>query len=376
MTDFERRVYWDGYGLGPKPSGVAVHASNLKKELISLGLDPVIMGRGNSRGFLHTSALWDLKPLHPLRTLFEIRAETKKSHPGKLPVVLHGLSNINLPVFFPWHDQIKSVITVHDLIPYFAQQSVSRAYYLQFSWLLPRVVTAADRIVCVSDWTRATLLERFPGIDKKCVTIKNGCDGIATRFAKDASMATQASAENGKKAIHVLTIGRPEAYKRLDFFTELIRRSKGKITGTLVTSGEGASCVTAANKDLIQKGSLKVLENVPNEQLGYVYEQHDVYVHPSLYEGFCLPAVEALSARIPVLFQKGSGIDEVVWPGCGIGMTKESSEDDWIEAICDLNDIRHSIAFSEALQEFFQKRFTWKQAALEIKNLYNGLLNG
>ena len=169
-------------------------------------------------------------------------------------------------------------------------------------------------------------------------------------------------------------MGRPEKYKRHAFFVDILRASAGSFRGTLVTNQTGLRLVSEYASDLIQKKILTVFVDVPNDKLAELYSKHDVYVHPSLYEGFCLPAAEALAAGIPVVFQSGSAVDEVVSPNCGIGMKIEHSALDWVDAIGQLNAGKNSETFLTALKNHWHTKPTWKDAAVAVKKLYTNLL--
>ena len=52
------------------------------------------------------------------------------------------------------------------------------------------------------------------------------------------------------------------------------------------------------------------MPNISDEQLALLYQISDLLVHPSLAEGFGLPPVEAALSGLPVLFRKGTAIDE------------------------------------------------------------------
>ena len=370
MTSLNQRVYWDGYGLGPNPSGVAVYANSIRHELVKIGVDPVLVGDEFSPPTVFDPIL-KLKPIYPVRTLNRVLTRLKEQPDIIKPVLIHGLSNINLPVFLSIPKTVKTVVTVHDLIPFFAKESVSSAYYWQFRTLLPRVVNRADRVICVSEWTKSSLLERFPEIEKKCFVVKNGSD---FNISRQQCNPVAARDNSPNKTIKILTVGRSEPYKRHSLFVDIIRKSKQVIQGTIVTNDEGAKHLIANEKSLIDDGSLSILSNIPNQNLAAIYANHDVYVQPSRFEGFCLPAAEALWAGIPVVFQTGSAVDEVVSNGCGMPMTGSDSVENWMDAVLKLNNMRPTAEFQKNLEKHYETLTTWKDAAAAVKKLYTELL--
>ena len=59
------------------------------------------------------------------------------------------------------------------------------------------------------------------------------------------------------------------------------------------------------------EGSVKLCGCVSNEELLFLYNSADLFVYPSLYEGFGLPVIEAMACRTPVITSNVSSLPEV-----------------------------------------------------------------
>lgn len=370
-----KRIFWDAYGLHHRNSGVFVHASHLAHDLKPLGVVPTIVGY---QGFAQNFAGW---PTHEFPNpgvgarLFTnkvmapkavARYVAKVAAQSKLPVVLHGLSNINLGAAAKL-PHVHGVVTVHDLIPQIAATGeVSNASRLQFKLLFGDAVRRAERVICVSEWTRRTLLEHYPSIDAaKVVMIPNG-------FPDTDSFRADEHGEL-KQAVHAIAVARGETYKRLDWMCDIVRKARGNIVLSLVTDDKGAALVKARAKDLMLAQAIKLWTAQTGEQVRQLYKKADVLLHTSKYEGFCLPAAEALSAGLPVVFQKGSGIDEVVGAQVGTGLEATATIDDWVDATSAYAGKKYDLSFQTALREHLQRMKRWKDVANELKSLYETL---
>src|SRR5690606_34568130 len=137
-------VFWDGYGLDRPASGVFVHAKKMSRALAQVGVEPFLLGNLKSASLLkdlrtfvvpqlplggrkitESKLIWPERAARYLEKLIEL---------GQLKdtVILHGLSNLNLPLLGVDRTRIRTVLTVHDLIPFLAPDGVSKPYYWQF----------------------------------------------------------------------------------------------------------------------------------------------------------------------------------------------------------------------------------------------------
>ncbi|MFW7378295.1 MAG: glycosyltransferase [Oligoflexus sp.] len=372
-------VVWDAYAIGQGYSGIAQHAKLLGSELLKIGISPLLLNpRQDSNGrFLSFSGSALVRPDH-LRDQFAnnkvLRAHALNNDERWLaslmkhqlsstgPSIVHGLSNFNIPTNRK-RTAIKRVVTVHDLIPLLAKGKVSKAQSLQMAYLLPKAIKAADQVIAVSQWTADTLQQFFPGVAPRLIIIPNG-------FVPQTNGArpTSVSRETQEKGLHFLSVSRFEAYKRFDRLVEVIKSCPNTIKVTVVTDSKGATYLQAHAQDLLASSRLEIKTQIIPQDLDKLYLSVDALLHFSEYEGFCLPAAEAISQGIPVIFQKGSGIDEVVGP-CGVGMEKTASNADWAELLAS-QDWRVPVA---QLNDWLEQQMPWSQVARRTRAVYTSL---
>jgi glycosyltransferase involved in cell wall biosynthesis len=328
-TDVERvgrpQIVWDGLGLAHPNSGVGVYGRNLCSSLNELGCQPSILAftdeaieftaeeqriKIQARQGTFFSKLERLKPFYP-----SVTYAAAKERWNNQSVIFHGLSNINLPVFARKRTGDRFVVTVHDLTPLNLEEITP--LYLQYLTLLPGVIKRADKILTPSQWTKIQILERYGiGVSEKIEILGYGTTPSQTPMK-----------EWSARSIDGLTISRGEGYKRLHFISEIASALSHR-SFTVVTDALGAKSLQNSPRNLT------VLQNVSNVELEELYSNSKILIHPSLYEGWCLPASDALARGLILLYCRGSGIDEVAGYGKKQvkAMKPDSPVDEWISA--------------------------------------------
>ena len=266
--------------------------------------------------------------------------------------IYHGFTNFN-HAFTPRSWRCQRVQTVHDLIPLLASSSLPKK--VQYRFLLERSISRSDVIICVSKWTKDTCEDMFPASRGKCFVIPNG---IFKGRLK--------SPEPGK---HLLFVSRFENYKGFDLIVKLTQNLD-----------EGQSVIVVTNqlgkKYLEQKvGSPKnllVKVAISDDELGKLYRSSSIVIHPSRYEGYCLPASEAIINGKPVIYLSGSGIDETVGDA-GIGLSPGAQISDWHSAISSLTK-RQKLRDSLLTQDIKNQQNVlkdWADVAQSVLSIYN-----
>lgn len=155
----------------------------------------------------------------------------------------------------------------------------------------------ADGIICVSDALRAEFLARHPRASKRTRTIRHG----AAPMPIDADAERRVLVELGLEAgAYNLAVGRLDATKRFHDLIAAMDKVNAE-TAPLVIVGSAIEDTDYARGLLAQAGpKLKFAGYRHNGELGALYRQAALFIHPSEMEGFGLVVLEALTADIPI----------------------------------------------------------------------------
>ncbi|MEG0568255.1 MAG: glycosyltransferase family 1 protein, partial [Clostridium sp.] len=110
---------------------------------------------------------------------------------------------------------------------------------------------------------------------------------------------------------------------------------------------------------------------VPHEDLPLFYNACETFIYPSLYEGFGLPPLEAMSCRCPVITSNISSIPEIVGDGAYLINPRNIEElTTAIEKMVDDTALRSSY-----IEKGFtrSKEFSWEKTAKETLEVYNSI---
>jgi glycosyltransferase involved in cell wall biosynthesis len=205
-----------------------------------------------------------------------------------------------------------AVITVHDLIHLrFPHRRPGATLYARV--MLRLAVRRAARLITVSRSTCRDLTTRLGAPAAKIRVIPNGVDPAFRPPAGDrAPAATPAGLHLASP--YFLFVGNPLPHKNLprllDAFAGL-----PEVLGGLVLAGIPERTRAAVARDCAQRGletRVTIMAPLPVEQLAALYQGAQALVCPSLWEGFGLPALEAMACGTPVIAADRGALPEVV----------------------------------------------------------------
>ena len=212
-----------------------------------------------------------------------------------------------------WFLRVPGVVVVHDLIPFVRGVATRRSSKLIEHATIGLGVRRAARIVCDSDSTRTDLLERYPRLAGRAVTVPLGVDEDFRRRRTPDELAS-ARRRHNLDGPFVLSVGTLEPRKNLERAVEafgslpsdLLRETRLALVGL-----RGWDFEPILERARLQADRVTLLDRVSDEDLGALYQTCDAFVFPSLYEGFGLPLLEALAAGAPAIASNVSSLPEV-----------------------------------------------------------------
>lgn len=199
----------------------------------------------------------------------------------------------NIPIFYKG----KLIVTVHDVfhlaMPQFVK-GIHKRLYARFMFNM--VKYKANKIICVSNFT-ASELEKYVSIDKnKVEVVYNGIDKEWFNVNLEKPVYDKP---------YLLYVGNVKPHKNLINLVKAFELIKDKIPHDLIIVGKKEGFITGDKNifKLTEKMSDRIIFTgyIDDNLLKQYYKQADLFIFPSLYEGFGLPPLESLATGTRVI---------------------------------------------------------------------------
>jgi|GEM_PF-2187704 glycosyltransferase involved in cell wall biosynthesis len=266
----------------------------------------------------------------------------------------------------PWHGYEKLIVTIHDCLPLtpFAYPLVRLYGEVMFG----RIKKQADAVLTVSEFSKRELVAIAKLTDVPIYVIN---DGVGPHWF------TNQIPPRPYPFKYFVYVGNMKTHKNLVRLLEAYK--KVKPTQKLVCVGPFKDLKLRDEKAcrILGKMGDRVIttDYVSNRDLRAVVKNADGMLFPSLYEGFGLPPVEAMAAKIPVLVSETSCLPEI----CGESAfyCDPYSVDDiarGIEGILDLTQEERENRVESGHE--YVARYNWDDSAQETMRVFKNVLGG
>jgi glycosyltransferase involved in cell wall biosynthesis len=230
----------------------------------------------------------------------------------RLRLDLYHATHYVLPAVVP----CPAVVTIHDLIHLLYPDFLpSRLALLYAQRMIRRALTRANQVITVSENTKADLLEFFAVDAGKIEVIHNGVEDVFRQrlAAEDVERWLR---HLGIERPYVLFVGNPKPHKNLDNLVQAYARARllCPFEARLVCVGARRKAEFKTHQRAVQLGivdRVQLLGHVAQEALPALYQGADLFLYPTLYEGFGLPVVEAMACGTPVITSNTSSLKEI-----------------------------------------------------------------
>ena len=202
---------------------------------------------------------------------------------------------------------IKGVVTIPDLIflrhPEYYHWLDAKLY----AWKFRYTCQEADHIIAISERTKQDVIE-FGGVSAdKIDVIYQSCAPTYSQPLDEATLR-QVQAKYHLPPRFILNVGTIEERKNLLLAVSALAGLPTDIH--LVAVGRQTDYV----KQLPPSERIHLLSGITDEELRALYQQAEVFVYPSRYEGFGIPIIEAIHSGLPVVACTGSCLEEAGGP--------------------------------------------------------------
>jgi glycosyltransferase involved in cell wall biosynthesis len=245
----------------------------------------------------------------PVYSVRELLALSWRLH--RLKLDLYHATHYVLPAIVP----CRAVVTIHDIIHLLYPQFLpSRLAFLYAQRMIRRSLQRGERIIAVSQNTKADLIEYFGVGGRKIRVIYNGVED-AFRQRLDEAEVRRRLATLGIQPPYLLFVGNPKPHKNLENVVRAYARAQAEcgFDEPLVCVGDrqGDFKVRQIAEQLGVGGKVRLVGHVEQAMLPSIYQGATLFLYPTLYEGFGLPVIEAMASGVPVVTSNGSALREI-----------------------------------------------------------------
>ncbi len=222
------------------------------------------------------------------------------------PALYHGMG-FSLPFLWPG----RSVVTIYDMSFMRYPERTTRTRRAYLNAIVPSSVRRASRVLTISESSKREIIELL-AVDPDHIDI--AVPGVDKQFERVDSLNVAAFREEQGLPDHfILYVGTIEPRKNLTTLLRAYAELPEKDAISLVIAG-GAGWGSAEVFGLIETLGLTnhilLPGYVSNDRLPLWYNAADVFVYPSLYEGFGLPILEAMACATPVIASDSTSLPE------------------------------------------------------------------
>jgi len=310
------RIAYDATAIPRLMAGAAVYTYELVRALAAVDRDNeyVIFARGD-----HFD---DLPATRPGLRVLKVRAA---SRPQRLlweqAVLPRRLRQLRIDVLHSPHHTLplvpcgcRRVVTFHDLTFFLLPERYPTTRRLYFQLMTRLSAQVADAAIVPSESVRGDVMRLLRLPPERVFAIP---EAAGPAFCpQDAAVIEAVRHRYGLEGPYVLSVGSLEPGKNRERLLQAFARLRTRgLEHTLVVAGQRAWRYEGEEPLARRLGlgdSVRFLGHVPQADLPALYGGASLFAFPSLYEGFGLPALEAMACGTPVVASNVSAVPEVV----------------------------------------------------------------
>ena len=273
-------------------------------------------------------------------------------------------------------------VTIHDMVPFLFPELTEERFVEQHRAILGSIDREQDWIACNSECTKADFCGMTGMSAERVFVTPFAAAADVFRPERDRARIASVLARHGVGSRpYVLSLGTLEPRKNLArliraFFALVEDRRWPELLLVLVgpTGWKAESLFASLDERPALRDRIVLTGYVPDEDLSALYSGARAFVFPSLYEGFGLPALEAMQCGVPVIASRTSSLPEVVGDGA---LTVDPADQDALAQA--MLDVLSDAGLAEALVRRGLARasqFTWARTVESTVEAYRAMLAG
>jgi glycosyltransferase involved in cell wall biosynthesis len=260
----------------------------------------------------------------------------------------------------------RGITTIHDVSFFVGPEWFRPVDRMTLQKFVPASARRAKFVLTVSETSKTDIQRFIPGVEDKIVVTHNACNPAIEPMPRDAALDI-VGRELGVSAPFVLTVGTRAPRKNMNLATAAVDRLPSDFPHTLVVSGKEGW----GDEKLGVRA--QTVGFVTDRQLAALYSAADLYLAPSLYEGFGITILEAFTCMCPVLCSDGGAQPEVA--GRAAMIMRGSDAREWSSAIVGLLKDPNRLETMRELGRRRAEQFSWKDMARRTTDVYREVMH-
>ena len=270
------------------------------------------------------------------------------------------------------------VATIHDMAMKTMSDKYTPMQNITKNTLLASTIRSADKLLCVSNFSKKELLRYYPQVEDKAEVIYSGIE-IPT-YIKDMSFEEEVLSGYKIDTPYILYVGTIAPHKNITKLIEAFNEVQKKHEYKLVIVGKKGWMYDEVFEKVKKKGLEKKViftDFIADDKLEVLYHRATFFMSISLYEGFGFPPLEAMGRGCPVLVSHIEVFKEM----CGEGALYCNPTDN-NSIVKQMFYMIEQLEKKEKRKEFVEKgmcqvaRFKWIDTADKVYKVYKALLEG
>lgn len=266
----------------------------------------------------------------------------------------------------------KTVVTIHGLEYEFCKGAYSLWERIYMHYSIKFSCRVASTVICVSENTKRDVMALYRVMEEKIAVISEGYDNKAQNPNHKSQIKPNPPAGGPNQKPFLLFIGRLEERKNIVRIVEAFEllKERYQIPHELVLAGKPGYGYEKIQQKVVgskQKEGIKELGYVSEEEKWELLRNADVFLFPTLYEGFGIPVLEAQSVGVPVVTSNTSSLPEVAGEGAVlVDPTSVESIAEGVQRLLSDQGFRSGI-IEKATHNV--SRYSWASCAREVGRL-------
>jgi len=259
-------------------------------------------------------------------------------------VTIHDNLYLSYPQYFPWFFRVRSKL------------------------LVKRAARLAVKVFTVSEYSGTEISRHFRIPPDNIRVIYNAVDN--EKFFPGNSGLEALQKRNLSPNDYILFVGRPDPRKNLpNLLRAYSNLAMPKTPLVIICPQPGSTTVHSILREYnLSHDGIRILQDVPDDELPSIYRLAKIFVFPSFAEGFGMPLLEAMASGVPVITSATTAMPEVV--GKAAILIDPTNIDELtvqMKNLLNLPDVHAEMA-SRGLEQ--ARKFSWAQSAKIVRDTY------